>query len=137
VIISRHQILCGSQDYGVSDFDQMGVVVDWLDACRKGDLGTLLDLYAEDASLECQCDGAHLYSGRSALEAYWGPRLGPFSSAGFGLEEIGPARQGVELEYSVAGSVRFRAWFGFSADGKIACTTCRPSAQHPSDCRAC
>ena len=121
----------------MSDFDQMGVVVDWLDACRKGDLGTLINLYAEDASLECQCDGTHLYRGRSELRAYWGPRLGPFSSAGFGLEEIGPARQGIELEYSIAGSLRFRAWFGFSADGKIACATCGPSPQNQSDCSAC
>ena len=29
------------EDYGVSDFDQMGIVVDWVDACRKGDLATL------------------------------------------------------------------------------------------------
>ena len=39
------------------DFDQIAIVVDWLDACRKRDLPALLDLYAEDASLECACDG--------------------------------------------------------------------------------
>jgi hypothetical protein len=121
----------------VSDFDQMGIVVDWLDACRRGDLGTLINLYAEDASLECQCDGTHLYCGRSELEAYWGPRLGVMTAAGFGLEEIGPALQGVELEYSIAGSLRFRAWFGFSADGKIARTTCGPASQNSPDCHAC
>ena len=36
------------------DFDRIAVVVDWLDACRKRDLDTLLDLYAEEARLEMQ-----------------------------------------------------------------------------------
>jgi hypothetical protein len=121
----------------VSNFDPMGIVVDWLDACRKGDLRTLIDLYAEDASLECQCDGDHLYCGRSELEAYWGPRLGALSSAGFGLEDISPAPHGVELEYSIAGSLRIRARFGFSTDGKISRTTCEPALQNPRDCCAC
>lgn len=121
----------------MSDFDQMGVVVDWLDACRKGDLRTLLDLYADDASLECRCDGTHLYRGRTEIEAYWRPRLDGFASAGFGLEEISPAAQGVELEYSIAGSLRIRAVFGFSAGGKIFRTICEPSPRNPREGCAC
>ena len=34
-------------------FDPLGVVVDWLDACRSGELNALLDLYDERATLEC------------------------------------------------------------------------------------
>ena len=41
------------------DVDQIAVVVDWLDACRRRELGALLDLYASDASLECGCDGGN------------------------------------------------------------------------------
>jgi hypothetical protein len=121
----------------VSDFDQMGIVVDWLDACRTGDLQALLELYANDASLECECDGRRLYRGRSELEAYWRPRLGAFSSAGFGLEEISPERHGVQLEYSIAGSLRICASFGFNAEGKILRTYCRPARQNPVDCSRC
>ncbi|GGI29992.1 nuclear transport factor 2 family protein [Bradyrhizobium guangdongense] len=113
----------------MSDFDQMGLVVDWVDACRRGDLATLLDLYADDAELKCTCNGTRLYRGRSALEAYWGPKLSAFSSAGFGLEEIHPAQNGVDLEYSIAGSLRIRASFRFSADGKIHGTLCEPAQQ--------
>src|SRR5262245_39857958 len=115
----------------------MGIVVDWLDACRKGELRMLLDLYADDAELECRCNGSRLYRGRSGLEAYWGPLLGAFVSAGLRLEEISPAPQGVELEYSIAGSLRIRAVFGFSADGKIFHTRCGPARQDPAGCRAC
>ena len=121
----------------MSDFDSMGIAVDWLDACRKGDLEALLGLYADDAELECRCDGTRLYRGRSEIEAYWGPRLGGFSAAGFGLEEINPAPRGVELEYSIAGSLRIRAVFGFNADGKICRTVCEPAPQNPADCCAC
>ncbi len=56
------------------DFDAIAIVVDWLDACRKRDLAALLDLYADDASLECVCDGNAVLCGRAALEAYWRPR---------------------------------------------------------------
>jgi hypothetical protein len=121
----------------VSDFDQMGVVVDWVDACRNGDLAMLLDLYADDAQLECTCNGSQRYRGRSELEAYWRPRLDAFSLAGFGLEEISPAPQGVDLEYSVAGALRIRASFRFSPEGKIYSTLCGPARQSSHNCGAC
>jgi hypothetical protein len=120
----------------VSDFDQMGIVVDWFDACRKGDLESLLELYGEDASLECQCHGTRLYRGRAELGAYWRSRLGAFVSAGFGMEDISPAPHGVALEYSIADSLRIRASFSFSADGKISRTICEPARQSAADCCA-
>ena len=113
----------------MSDFDQMGIVVDWVDACRQGDLALLLGLYAEDAELECTCNGKRRYHGRSELEAYWQPRLSTFSSVGFGLDEIHPAPHGVDLEYSVAGALRIRASFRFSSEGKILSTLCEPARQ--------
>ena len=121
----------------MSDFDQMGLVVDWVDACRKGDLAMLLDLYADDAELECTCNGTRRYRGRRELETYWGPKLSAFSSAGFGLEEIHPAQSGIDLEYSVAGALRVRASFRFSAEGKIYSTLCEPALQDSHDCCAC
>lgn len=119
------------------DFDQMGLIVDWVDACRKGDLPALLELYAEDGAVECSCNGTQLYRGRGELEAYWRPQLSTFSSAGFGLEEIHPAQNGIDLEYSVAGALRVRASFCFSADGKIHRMLCEPARQGSHDCGAC
>ncbi|MDH6257012.1 nuclear transport factor 2 family protein [Bradyrhizobium sp. BR13661] len=121
----------------MSDFDHMGLVVDWVDACRKGDLATLLDLYADDGEVECSCNGTQRYRGRRELETYWGPKLNAFSSAGFGLEEIHPAPNGIDLEYSVAGALRVRASFRFSAEGKIYSTLCEPAQQGSHDCCAC
>lgn len=121
----------------LSDFDQMGIVVDWVDACRKGDLASLLDLYADDAQVECTCNGTQHYRGRRELETYWGPRLSTFSSVGFGLEEINPVPHGIDLEYSVAGSLRIHASFRFSPEGKIYSTLCEPARQDPPDGCAC
>lgn len=121
----------------MGDFDQMGIVVDWVDACRKGDLAMLLDLYADDGEVECTCNGTHVYRGRRELETFWGPKLHAFSSAGFRLEEIHPAQNGIDLEYSVAGALRVRVSFHFSAEGNIHRMLCEPAQQGSHDCGAC
>jgi len=108
------------------DFDQIAVVVDWLDACRKRDLGALLDLYAEDASLECACSGVALIRGRPALEAYWRPRLDAFAPTAFGLQEIIPSADGIVLDYSSFEGKPVRISFAFSSAGKIRQTNCGP-----------
>ncbi|MEK9283774.1 MULTISPECIES: nuclear transport factor 2 family protein [unclassified Bradyrhizobium] len=121
----------------MSDFDQMGIVVDWVDACRKGDLATLLDLYADDAALECTCNDTRRYRGRSELETYWRSQLNAFSLAGFALEEIAPMPPGVDLEYSVAGSLHIRVSFRFSPEGKIERMLCAPAWQDLHDACVC
>ena len=111
-----------------NDVDQVAVVVDWLDACRRHDLGPLLDLYAFDASLECECDGEGTCAGRAALEAYWRPRLGAFSPDAFGLQEIAPSADGVVLDYLNCEGKPVRIVFTFDAAGKILQTRCGPLA---------
>jgi ketosteroid isomerase-like protein len=115
------------------DFDEIAIVVDWLDACRKRDLVALLDLYAEDASLECACDGTALVHGRAALEAYWQARLAAFSASAFGLEEITPTADGVVLDCSGPDGRPVRISFAFSAGGKIRHTNCAPSTAISGD----
>ena len=108
------------------DFDPVAVVVDWLDACRRRDLAALLDLYGGEAGLECACDGIDIH-GRSALEAYWRPRLDAFVPTAFGLEEIAPTPDGVVLDYSSFDGKPVRIVFNFSPGGKIRQTSCGPS----------
>ena len=107
------------------DFDPIAAVVDWLDACRKRDLAALLDFYDSEASLECACDGIFIH-GRSALEAYWRPRLDAFVPTAFGLEEIAPTADGVVLDYSSFEGKPVRIVFNFMPDGKIRQTRCGP-----------
>lgn len=107
------------------DFDNMAVVVDWLDACRNENLESLLDCYADDAGLDCE--GIHLV-GRSGLAAYWKPRLKGFSAAAFGLEEITPTADGVMLEYINHEGKPVKVVFTFNSSGKIAQMRCEPAS---------
>jgi hypothetical protein len=114
-----------------NDFDQIAVVVDWLDACRRRDLEALLDLYAAEASLECQCDGSTVSEGQPRLASYWSPRLKSFVPNAFGLEEIQPTPDGVQLDYMSHEGLPVRMVFSFTAGGKILRTCCAPVAQAP------
>ncbi len=108
------------------DFDKMAAVVDWLDCCRSRNLDALLDLYASDASLECACENA-LITGRSALAAYWQPKLSGMTADAFGLEEIAPRDDGVALDYLSFEGKPVRMTFTFDPHGKITHTSCGPA----------
>jgi ketosteroid isomerase-like protein len=99
------------------DFDQVALVVDWLDACRNRDLAALLALYADDATFECGCGEVGLHEGRAELEAYWRPRLDTLAPTAFGLEEITPTADSVVLDST------------FTPDGRIRQTACTPASQ--------
>ncbi len=109
------------------DFDRIALVVDWLDACRNRDLAALLDLYADDAKLDCRCGGIEVREGRAALEAYWRPRLEARAPGAFGLVEIAPTADGVVLDYLNQDGKPVRISFAFTRDGKIGQTGCTPS----------
>jgi|SRR5581483_7616345 len=108
------------------DFDKMAAVVDWLDACRSRSLDALLDFYADNASLECACEGADI-NGRSALADYWRPKLSDASGEAFTLEEITPRGEGVALDYLGFDGKPVRIVFAFDAQGKISYMSCRPA----------
>jgi ketosteroid isomerase-like protein len=109
------------------DIDQIAVVVDWLDACRNRDLAALLELYAEDATLECRCGGPSVNAGRAQLESYWRPRLDRLAPTAFDLEEIVPTADGVLLDYLDHRGGPVRVAFSFTADGKIRRSDCLPT----------
>ena len=111
------------------DFDQVALVVDWLDACRNRDLAALLDLYADDAMFECGCGEVGLREGRAELEAYWQPRLDALAPTAFGLEEITPTADGVVLDYLSYEGKPVRIAFTFTPDGKIRQTACAPTSR--------
>src|SRR3981189_839219 len=92
-------IIGGKMDLS-KDFDQIAIVVDWLDACRARDLEALLDLYAQDASLECVCNDRKIFQGRADLASYWRPRLGDFLPAAFGVGGKKPDPEGAVGDYT-------------------------------------
>jgi SnoaL-like domain len=104
-------------------FDAVAIVVDWLDACGQRRLSDLLELYDDDATVDC-CEGGR-FEGRHALSAYWHLRLSNQDPGAFEIEAILPETRGVYLEYR-CGRRTFRIRFRFNDAGKIVHTTCDP-----------
>ena len=107
------------------EFDPLAVAVDWLDCCRLGDLGALVDMYDERATLECGCDGMTLI-GQSSIEAYWAPKLAMASAGAFAMDDLILTSDGVCLDYRNYEGDPVRLLFRFTSSGKILHTECCP-----------
>jgi hypothetical protein len=108
----------------VRKFDEIAVVVDWLDACKSRHLDALLDLYEDTATIEC-CEGG-VFQGRSAMEQYWMPKLAQSSSSAFEIDALFPEPDGVSLDYRGHDGKPVRTFFRFNETGKISMTACEP-----------
>ena len=106
-------------------FDPLAVVVDWLDACRSGDLDALLDLYDERATQHCLCENVTL-AGRKALAAYWAPKLKNKLGSAFTLDELAVIGDAVQVDYQGHEGKPLRIYFHFDPSGQIRHTSCRP-----------
>src|SRR5689334_17594161 len=107
-------------------FDPMAIAIDWLDAYRATKLDTILDLYDDEASLECGCGGQKIIVGRAALKEYWIKRFA--EAPPIELDDIQPTSDGVALAYQTSEGL-VRVVFSFNASGKIGRTHCGPAAQ--------
>jgi hypothetical protein len=108
-------------------FDAIGVVVDWIDACRARQLEDLLDLYDIAASVEC-CEGGN-FLGRAAMAQYWRPRLARAVANAFEIDVLMPFDGGVSLDYRGYDGMPVRTLFRFTDTGKISQTVCAPIKQ--------
>ena len=111
-------------------FDPMGLVIDWLDACKERRLSSLLDLYDESATLECCCEDKTLH-GRRDLLAYWGPKLAHAVIGAFEVDALFPETDGVCLDYRAFDGSPVRIHFRFTDDGKIRYNACASVKQAP------
>jgi hypothetical protein len=111
-----------------SDFDPLAVVVDWLDACRARRLDGPLEFYDTAATLECGCDGPHIYRGSADIARYWSTRLQAAVPDAFRLTNILPGDEphSAVLDYTSYEGKPVRIYFQFAASGKIAATACGP-----------
>jgi hypothetical protein len=105
-------------------FDAIGVVVDWIDACKQRRLYDLLNLYDAAATVEC-CEGGSFH-GRSEMESYWAPRLVRSRQGAFEIDLLMPDKDGVTLDYLGYDGVPVRTHFRFTSTGKISRTVCAP-----------
>jgi len=105
-------------------FDPIGIVVDWLDACKERRLSALVDLYDDGATVDC-CDGG-TFRGRAEVEGYWRPKLAYAATGAFEVDALFPDTDGVFLDYRSYDGSPVRTHFRFTDDGKIGHTACAP-----------
>jgi hypothetical protein len=114
-----------------NDFDPLAIVVDWLDACRSGALNAVLELYDEQATVECNCEGV-TPTGRASLSAYWAGKLRNEFPTAYTLDDLTVTADGIWVEYRNSKGRPIRAHFHFNATGKILRTSCGPNNQRLS-----
>ncbi|OKO88016.1 hypothetical protein AC629_11525 [Bradyrhizobium sp. NAS80.1] len=107
------------------EFDPLAAIVDWLDACRRGDLNALLDLYDERAVMECGCEGVTL-TGRNSIAAYWAPKLESKRVTAFNLDAVVLTGHGVQIDYQSYEGKPVRFYFRFGSSNEIIYTSCGP-----------
>jgi ketosteroid isomerase-like protein len=105
-------------------FDPMASAVDWLDAYRAGDIDTILELYSDEAVLNCGCGGMKTIAGKIGLRTYWFDRLRSYPASA--LTNLHPSEDGATISY-VTRTGLVRAVLIFDANGKIVWQACGPS----------
>jgi hypothetical protein len=106
-----------------NDFDPIGVVVDWIDACRERSVSAIIALYDDNATVDC-CEGGR-FQGRSQVEQYWRSKLMSPAAKAIAIDALMPvADDGVSLDYHGYDGQPVRTHFRFNAAGKIIHTAC-------------
>jgi hypothetical protein len=115
-------------DGEMTTVDLMGLAIDWLDAYRAGDL-FIVDCYADDASLQCNCGDKTQLRGTDAISAYWRQRL--VENPAGDLIDLQLDGSDVVLDFRVPGGV-MQATLTFDADGSLVRSRCGPLSGHPA-----
>lgn len=108
----------------MSAFDPMAVAIDWLDAYRARSLG-IVNLYANDAAIECGCGGQAVLYGHDAITAYWRQRF--VERPAGELHELQMNGNTVVVSYHVPDGI-VRASLTIDREGHIARSQCGPAA---------
>ena len=104
----------------MNSFDRMAAARDWLDAYRAASL-SIVDLYSDTATLECDCGDEKLVTGREALVEYW--RLRFTEKPAGDHADLQQDDAGVVVSYSVPDGL-VEARLNFDETGKIDRSRC-------------
>ena len=108
-------------------FDPIGIVVDWIDACRHRQLSTLVELYDDAAVVDC-CEGGR-FRGRAEVARYWRPKLIGSGPSAFEIDALMPEVG----DYRGHDGKTVRTHFRLSERGKIVHTACVPVQRDAPD----
>ncbi|MGY3619271.1 nuclear transport factor 2 family protein [Bradyrhizobium sp. USDA 10063] len=103
------------------NIDTIATAVDWLDAYRSGDLEHILEFFADQAVVECNCGDTMIVAGKEGLRAYWVQRLSDYPASE--LHHLQPAGDRTSISY-LTGRGLVKAVLEFDAAGKITLLRC-------------
>ena len=109
---------------GQGGFNAIGIVVDWIDACKERRRSALLDLYEATATVEC-CEGG-TFRRRFEVERYWTTKVARPAAGAFEIDALYPGTDGVCLDCRGYNGEPVRTHFRFNEAGKIQSTECSP-----------
>jgi hypothetical protein len=109
-------------DGEMTSVDLMGFAIDWLDAYRAGDL-FIVDCYADDAYLQCECGGKKELRGTEAITAYWHQRL--VDKPAGELIDLRWGGSDIVLHFHAPGGA-LQATLTFDPDGSLRRSRCSP-----------
>jgi len=107
----------------MSSFDPMAAAIDWLDAYRAASV-SIVDMYAPDGALECDCGGPKALHGRAAIAEYWRRRFVEMPAGE--LTDLQIDNDAIVVSYLVRDET-MRAMLQFDGDGKIRRSRCGPT----------
>ena len=111
----------------IASFDPIGATIDWLDAYRAASL-SIVNMYAEDGSVECGCGGQQLLSGSAAISEYWQQQLVVMPAGE--LEDLQNNGDNIVVTFRVPNGL-VQAALHFTDEGKIGRSRCGPPAEVP------
>jgi hypothetical protein len=117
--------------FRLQDVDPISLAMDWLEACKRRQVGALAQLYADTAVFECECECRGNFVGRARILEYWQPRFAAPPPRPFKLEQIWPEATGVALVYRYQDEPLVRVSFQFDPAGKIERSHCMPEPSLP------
>ena len=104
-------------------FDPLSARIDWFEIYRPASL-SMVDLYADGAAMECNCNGGNIIFGREAIAEYW---RGRFQDQPAGeLTDLQPDRDAIVAKYWMPAGV-VQATLDFDPNGKIERIRCGPA----------
>jgi hypothetical protein len=98
------------------NFDRLGIVIDWLDACRARKVVALLELYDSNAM---HIEDSNSAVGLVAVKNYWNRSFANPHPEAFKLYDIQVQTEWILLDYSSVEGTRVQLRFEFSDAGKI------------------
>jgi len=111
--------------FRLHDADPIGVAMDWLETCKRRPVMALIELYAETAVFECECECPGNFVGRDRILKYWEPKFAFPPPRPFKLEQIWPEAAGIALVYRYMDQPPVRISFQFDVAGRIERSRCK------------